>query len=453
MYKMQIRPIFFIQSMVILYYKLKVNKSKGHVYMKRAMAMMLTAAMGVTLLAGCGISDNKSTENAVTEDNSSGKKEKAVKLRVWSSESDMDLTNQMIESFKEANSGTEFEITVEEAEDSAARDNLLGNVHGAADVFPVADDQITSMVAGGALYPVSDVDTITAANDEGAIEAATVDDTLYAYPMTADNGYFMYYNKNYFSDSDVATLDGMLSIAAANGKYVTMDWSSGWYLYSFFGNTGLDFGVNDDGLTNHCNWNAIITQIKGVDIAQALLDIAANPGFKSCVDTDFVAGVQDGSVIAGVSGCWNATQIKEAWGDDYGAVKLPTYTCAGQQIQMASFKGYKYMAVNAYTSHPEWAAKLAEWFTNEDNQKLRFEQKDQGPANKNAAADDAVSKVPAIAAVMDQAQYGKLQRVGNSYWDATSSFGETMAAGNPSHTDLQELMDSLVSEITKTVSN
>ena len=39
-------------------------------------------------------------------------------------------------------------------------------------------------------------------------------------------------------------------------RYLTMDWSSGWYLYSFFGNTGLDFGVNDDGVTNHCNWNA-----------------------------------------------------------------------------------------------------------------------------------------------------------------------------------------------------
>ena len=70
------------------------------------------------------------------------------------------------------------------------------------------------------------------------------------------------------------------------------------------------------------------------------------------------------------------------------------------------------MAVNAYTKYPEWANKLAQWFTNEDNQKLRFEMKNVGPANKAAAADDAVKKVPAIMAVMDQAQYGKLQRVG-----------------------------------------
>lgn len=421
--------------------------------MKRLIAATLVAAMGVSLLTGCGVS-NKSHDNTqvgTTENSSDKAKNKEVKMHVWCSKDDVGITTQMIESFKEANKGTDFNIIIEESEDSDARDNILSNVHNGADVFPIADDQITSMVAGGALYEIEDVDAVKKADDEGTVEAATIDGKLYGYPLTADNGYFMYYNKNYFSDSDVATLDGMLDIAGANGKYLTMDWSSGWYLYSFFGNTGLDFGVNDDGVTNHCNWNSVITDIKGVDIAQAMLDIAAKPGFKNCVQDDFIAGVQDGSIIAGVSGCWNAAKIKELWGDDYGAVKLPTYTCAGQQIQMSSFKGYKYMAVNAYTKYPEWANKLAQWFTNEDNQKLRFEMKNVGPANKAAAADDAVKKVPAIMAVMDQAQYGKLQRVGNSYWDAATEFGEKMAAGNPDNTDLQEIMDNFVAGITQSV--
>ena len=77
-------------------------------------------------------------------------------------------------------------------------------------------------------------------------------------------------------------------------------------------------------------------------------------------------GVQDGTVVAGVSGVWNASEIKKVWGNDYGAVKLPTYTCAGQQIQMASFTGYKMMGVNAYSKHKDWALKLADWFTNEE---------------------------------------------------------------------------------------
>ena len=400
------------------------------------------------VLSGCG---NAGITGGNREELSGGT-DKVVSLKVWTEKDGLDVMNKMLDSFKEQyKDEAEFDITVEIQADSQVRDVMLTDVHNGADVFSFPDDQIISLTAGGVLTEVPNADEIAAANVKESVEAATLNDTLYGYLMTADNGYFMYYNKNYFSDSDVATLDGMLDIAGANGKYLTMDWSSGWYLYSFFGNTGLDFGVNDDGVTNHCNWNAIITDIKGVDIAQAMLDIAAKPGFKNCVQDDFIAGVQDGSIIAGVSGCWNAAKIKELWGDDYGAVKLPTYTCAGQQIQMSSFKGYKYMAVNAYTKYPEWANKLAQWFTNEDNQKLRFEMKNTGPANKAAAADDAVKKVPAIMAVMDQAQYGKLQRVGIPYWDAATEFGEKMAAGNPDNTDLQEIMDNLVAGITQSV--
>lgn len=305
------------------------------------------------------------------------------------------------------------------------------------------------MVAAGALEPVPNADEIREANLDEAVAAASVNDTLYAYPMTADNGYFLYYDKNYLTEEDVQTMDGLLAAAGAVGKKVTMDWSSGWYLYAFFGNTGLDFGVNDDGVTNYCNWNAADGSIKGTDIEEALLAIAQNPAFLSCTDTEFMEGVQDGTIVAGVSGVWNAAEIKKVWGNDYGAVKLPTYTCAGQQIQMSSFTGYKMMGVNAYSKHKDWALKLADWFTNEENQMLRLEERDQGPSNKNAAASEQVQAVPAIQAVIAQAQYGKLQRVGNSYWDAMTEFGNLMATGSTNGTDPQEVMDTLVAGITQ----
>ena len=109
------------------------------------------------------------------------------------------------------------------------------------------------------------------------------------------------------------------------------------------------------------------------------------------------------------------------------------------------------LGVNAYSAHPEWALKLADWMTNEENQTLRLMERGSGPSNKNAAASEEVKNVPAIQAVIDQAQYGRLQRVGNSYWTPTQNFGNTMAAGNPTGTDLQELMDTLVSGITASV--
>ena len=422
---------------------------------KKWIASALIATMGATLFFGCGDAASDDSEASIEADSSvSNESERTVTLKVWSEESNFDMMNQMIESFKqEYAKEADFDITLEASADSEAKNNVLGDIHNAADVFPLADDQITGLVAGGALYPVPNADDIKGANDEGAVDAATVNDVLYAYPMTADNGYFMYYDKNYFTDEDVKTLDGMLQVAAANGKKLTMDWSSGWYMYAFFGNTGLEFGVNDDGVTNHCNWNATDTAIKGVDIAQSMLAVAANPGFLNATDSDFLAGVESGNVIAGVSGAWNAAAIKQLWGDNYGAVKMPTYTCNGNQVQMASFKGYKYMGVNAYSKHQKWAAKLADWFTNEQNQTLRFEINNQGPSNTVAASSDAVSKVPALIAVMNQAQYGTLQRVGNSYWDAMTEYGKTLAAGNPKGQDLQEIMDTLVEGITKSAAN
>ncbi len=372
-----------------------------------------------------------------------------VELTVWSEEDNFDLLNQMIDSFKQKYAGqAEFEINLVQGSDSETKNVLLGDIHNGADVFPFADDQLSAMVAAGALYPVPNADEVKNANIEEAVSAASINGTLYAYPMTADNGYFLYYDKNVLSDEDVQTMDGMLAALEAAGKTFSMQLNSGWYLYSFFGNTGLEFGVNDDGVTNYCNWNTTEGDIKGTDIAQAILNITSSPAFINEEDGDFVAGIQNGSVAAGISGVWNAVAVKEAWGSDYGAVKLPTYTVAGQQVQMASFTGYKMMGVNAYSKHPEWAAKLADWFTNEENQTLRFEQRDQGPSNSNAAASDAVKQVPAIQAVIAQSQYGKLQRVGNSYWDACTAFGDTMAAGNPSGQDLQEIMDTLVDGIT-----
>ena len=93
-----------------------------------------------------------------------------------------------------------------------------------------------------------------------------------------------------------------------------MELTSGWYLYSFFGGTGMDFGINDDGVTNHCNWNTTEGSIKGVDIAQALVNITSSPAFVSEADGDFTTGVADGSVIAGISGVWNAVAGERGMG-------------------------------------------------------------------------------------------------------------------------------------------
>ena len=372
-----------------------------------------------------------------------------VVLRVWGGEEDEALLTEIIDGFLAQYGGqADFQITYEPQSESTCTNALMADLTNGADVFAFADDQLNTLVAAGALEPIADDQAVRDANLPEAVLAASVHDTLYALPLTADNGYFLYYNKQYFTDEDILSFDRMLDIAAAQNKKVSMEWSSGWYVYSLFGNTGLAVGLNDDGITNYCTWNSTDGTVKGTDVGEAMQRIAGHPGFLSADDAGFLEGIQNGAVIAGVNGVWNALAVEEAWGSGFGASKLPSYTCAGQQIQMASFSGYKLIGVNAYSKHPEWAAKLAEWISSEENQMLRYRMRGQGPSNINAAASDEVQSSPAIAALLEQSEYSCPQRIGGNYWEPVTAFTEGLLAGNPSGESLQQQLDTMVEGIT-----
>ncbi len=405
--------------------------------------MLLCASLTLT---GCSNTTGQQKKEVKKE---AADKEQTVKLTLWGGAEDQKMLQSMVDDFKKEHaSEASFDIKLAVESETTCKETLLGDVEKGADVFAFPDDQLQALAASGVLQEIRDADQVKQDNIKGAVEAASVNDRLFAYPMTADNGYFLYYNKKYFSGNDVKKLDTILAKAEKVHKKVTMDWTSAWYLYSFFGNTGLKAGVNEDGVTNYCNWNSKKGKIKGIDVAQAMERIAGSSAFLNTTDDKFLKGVQNGSVIAGVSGVWNANAIDKAWGKNYGAVKLPTYTCTGKQVQMASFTGYKMVGVNAYSSNVKWAMKLAEWITNQDNQTRRFAERGQGPSNIKASQSGDIEKSPAIQAVIAQSEYGCLQRVGGNFWDPISSFGSSVAKGTLSPKELQKELDDMVKKVT-----
>ncbi len=410
--------------------------------MKRKKYIWFPALLLAVLLSGC--QKNSSVPLAEEQTPDAG----TVNLTVWGAEEDEELLCQIIDSFQEKYHGqADFNITYMPQSESSCTNALMADLEQGADVFAFADDQLNTLVAAGALEPVENAEAAKEANLPEAVLAASINDTLYALPLTADNGYFLYYNKQYFSENDIESLDRMLEIAAEHEKKISMEWSSGWYVYSLFGNTGLSVGLNDDGITNYCTWNSTDGNIKGTDVARAMQGIAIHPGFTSVDDAGFLDGVKNGTIIAGVNGVWNAVAVEKAWGRNFGAAKLPSYRCAGKQVQMASFSGYKLIGVNAYSKHREWAAKLAQWITNEENQKLRFRLRGQGPSNINAAASKEVQSSLAIAALLEQSEFSCLQRIGGNFWDPVSAFTADILAGNPSGKSLQEQLDTMVEGI------
>ena len=398
--------------------------------MKKQISLALAGAMALSL-AACGGSASTATstpeaasaaestaasteaaaEGDVLDQAAAAAFSKDVTLTMWGAEEDQDLLREISDKFieKYGNYGGKITINLGVQSESTAKDTVLTDPTAAADVYAFADDQLNELVKAGALQEVQlNADDVKNRNTPASVDAATMDGKLYAYPLTADNGYFMFYDKSFFTEDDVKSLDTMMEKAAAAGKKVSMDVANGWYLYSFYAGAGLNLGLADDGVNTVCNWN----EAPGADVTQAVIDICKNPGFIALKDEEFTGKLKDGTLVAGVNGTWRANDAAEVWGDNYAACKLPTYTLNGEQVQMASFSGFKLIGVNPHSANVGAAMLLADFVTNEENEGLRFKERTQGPSNINALA---AASSPALTAVVDQSEYATLQRVGGNY--------------------------------------
>ncbi|MGI6050007.1 MAG: extracellular solute-binding protein [Acetivibrionales bacterium] len=409
--------------------------------MKRILAIVLSLVMIISIFAGCGALPSPSPSPTTGGPTTSGPKEK-VSLKIWGSQEDQAMLATMVESFKVANPDKDYDITFGVVSEADTKTKVLEDPAAAADVFAFASDQIKDLVSAGALYEITrNKDKITSENMEGSVDAATVNGKLYAYPETADNGYFMYYDKSVFSEEDVKSLDKMLDVANSKGKKVFMDVSNGWYIASFFLGAGCTLTISEDG-KQKCDFN----NERGVLAGEAIKEFTAHPAFVTGDDAVLKGGIGS-TIAAGVSGTWNAEDIKSILGDNYAATKLPTFTLGDEQVQMGSFAGYKLVGVNSQTKAPVEAMNLAEWLTNEQNQILRFETRAMGPSNIKAANSSAVQENAALAALAEQNQFASSQKdVLGSFWAPAEAFGTAMEAKDYSKS-IKEQLDAMVAQI------
>lgn len=410
----------------------------GGIIMKKTIITMLLLSATMALIFAGGASEKAPSAEKQT-----------VKLNVWVGDLYVPVTEQIIANFKAANPGVDFEITIGIESESTCKDTVLKDPEAAADVYTFADDQLLELVNGSAIQPVQDVDAIKANIGKGAVDAATVDGKLYAYPMSASNGYFLYYNSKFFTDADVTSLNAMAQKAAAAGKTVGMQFGAdgGWYVYSFFKGAGLDMALNPDGQTNHCEWACP----RGEAVCQGILDLVATGGFVADATSNLCSAAKEGKVVAFIDGTWDSNPAKEAYGDGYACAKLPTYLVSGEAVQMSSFAGYKFIGVNPYSVNVGWAMELAKFMINDESQLLRFEANGDGPASTKAAASETVLANPAIAALAAQSAYATVQRVGGNYWSPAATLGTILSQGNPEGKPLSDLLSTAAAGITAAV--
>lgn len=407
--------------------------------MKKLLCALLACVCLMTSLsfAGCG----RDGEN--TDTNNDGGKKETVSLKVWGAQDDQTMLREMCDSFAAANPNKQYTFSFGVVGEGEAKTMILDDPEAAADVFSFSNDQIADLVSAGVLSQIggSYKEKVTAENGEGSVEAATVNGKLYAFPATADNGYFLYYNKAVFPEAP-DTLEEILA-ACTDGRRFAMKLTDSWYVASFFLTAGCTFSED-----KKIDFNSEA----GLSAAKAMNDLAKDPRFVwfgTDYDSAVVTAFGDGTVVACVSGTWLSDKIANEIGEEnLGAAKLPKIMLGGEEVQMRGFAGYKMIGVNAGSKVQEDAVKLAAWLTNEENQMKRFTDRGMGPSNTAAAQSEAVKQNVALAALAEQLQFSVSQNnVPASYWPAADGFGTDIVSGTVEDSALQGMLDTLTSTV------
>lgn len=390
--------------------------------MKKNYFLGLSALLLVGLMASCG----KPSEEPSAEADLSG----TYDITVWVSEVEgvKELTQTQIDAFEEANPGIVINAEVEGVSEAESATLMITDVESGADLFCFAQDQLSRLVQAGALNKlgVAASQTVTELNDSGAVKAASVNNDLYCYPLTSDNGYFMFYDKSVIQESSLDSLEAILADCEAAGRNFSFECeTSGWYNASWFFATGCHSNWSTDpadgskftSVDDNFNSEAGLIALKGM---QKLLK---SPRYvSSSVGTDFGAAVPSAVVI---SGTWVANDVKDILGDNFGATDLPSFNVDGKDYHLGSFSGNKLMGVKPQTDAKRNAVlqKLALWLTNEECQLARFEEVGWGPSNLAAQASEAVKADPALTALASQSAYAIPQgQIHGSWWDISKTY-------------------------------
>lgn len=367
-----------------------------------------------------------------------------ITLWVSTTEGVKAFTEEQVARFKELHPEYKFNITIETVGEGDAATEVLKDVATAPDMYCFAQDQISRLVQGGALAAlgVQASQTVAENNDSGSVGAATVGEKIYAYPMTSDNGYYLYYDSSIVSDEQAKTLEGIIAACEAKGVKFGYNLTNAWIMAGFF------FSQPQNGGTPLCTstWtysedgkNAIAVEdnfnsANGLIAMKEMYDLAQSPAWVDSADN--FAGT--GAVVTGI---WNAGTAEGEYGDNMKATKLPTFVGSdGKTYQMGSFSGYKLIGCKPQEdpAKGKLCSDLALFLTSEEEQLERYYKFQWGPSNLNAQQNQDVMDNELLAALLAQNVYSQPQGViPSDWWTEAAALGTLCKEAGLTDADLQ----------------
>lgn len=391
-----------------------------------ALVLALTMAFAMFAFVACEPAEEEPNEDEKT----------TIKdVTIWVSESAgvTDLTLEQVKAYNEREDGKYIidvaSLKIEGVSESESATQMITDVESGADIFCFAQDQTARLVQAGALAQpgVQATATITANNDAGAVAAATIGSTVYAYPMTSDNGYFLIYDKRVITDEshldDLAAL--VADCEAANRNFAMETETSAWYLASFFFATGCHSNWNIDDNGTAISIDDTFNSAEGIVALKGMQQLVKSPNYISSSNASEFSAAIPAAVL--VSGTWAITEVANIIGEEnVGCADLPSFTVDGKSYHMGSYSGNKLMGVKPSKDTTRAAAlqDLALYLTNEECQLARFSRFGWGPSNKAAQEDEAVQSNVALSALAQQNNYATPQgQIDGSWWDIAKVIG------------------------------
>ena len=405
---------------------------------KKVLASLLCASMVATMFAGCGSGNGgNGTEKADKKD---GGKET---ITVMGPAEDLDdaqgaWLKTECEAFAKANPDFNIEFKYVTSAESDAKDVVTKDPKAAADVYMFANDNLTSLIAANGISKLGGqtVEEVKENNSQAIVDSVSVDGDIYGVPFTT-NTWFMYYDKSAFTEDEVKNLDTMI----AKDK-ISFPITNSWYIASFYVANGCTL-FGEDGTDEAAGVDFEGDKAKAV--TDYLVDLVNNPNFVSDADGSGLSGLRDGSVKAMFSGSWDASAVKEALGDNYGVVQLPTITINGEEKQMKSFSGSKAIGVNPNCEYPQVAVALARYLGSADAQKAHYEMRNVVPCNEELLSqitDDALVTAQNDTFNNTSIIQPFVKNMSN-YWTPAENFGKSLVNGEVTHDNAAEMTEKL----------
>ena len=421
--------------------------------MKRLLSIVLALTMVLCMFAGCGGSKDTTettpaTTPASTPASTGSELAGTYDITVWCAEEIVELTKTQIANFNASNDkGIVFNATVEAVGEGDAATAMTTDVEAGADIFCFAQDQTARLIQAGALAQlgVSASAVVVENNDAGSVAAVTSGEAIFGYPLTSDNGYFMYYDKSVISEDIIDSLEDLVAACEAAGRNFSFELENSWYTASFFFGTGCDSTWETDSDGAFVKVNDTFNSEKGLLACEGMSKIVTSTAYvNSSTTADFEAAVPSAIVV---SGTWNYEHAKSVLGDNFGVADLPSFTASnGETYHIGSYNGCKLMGVKPQTDAVRTAAlhQLAQYLTSETCQLERFQAKGWGPSNIAAQSNEAVSSSEHLVALWAQNKYSVPQgQIHGSWWDIAKVIATSLKEGMPA----QEALDNYVASM------